>query len=208
MTNIRHPRQPQLPRHPAGSFWWRLLRAWIAAVLLSALGYAALIWAGWAYLPVTLYGTLTQLLGVPAVFQLLHRLLGLGQDAKLLAFSGVAVLWLGGLSLLGTLERPLIAGMALAILCILGLGALGWWLPIVYGLVFWALLEGVQRLLAPASNAASPAARPDQTRRTTTLGLATGGLLAAGSGLTALLSRAAAPPPRWPPCPASRCRSA
>ncbi|GAA4023230.1 hypothetical protein GCM10022631_42420 [Deinococcus rubellus] len=164
-----------------------MLRAWIAAVLLSALGYAALIWAGWAYPPITLYGTLTQWLGVPAIFQLLHRLLGLGQNAKLLAFSGVAVLWLGGLSLLGTLERPLIAGISLAILCILGLGALGWWMPLVYGLVFWALLEGVNRLLAPAPmSAQSTAAQPDQTRRTTTLGLAAGGLLAAGGGLTAL----------------------
>ncbi|WP_161882421.1 molybdopterin-dependent oxidoreductase [Deinococcus alpinitundrae] len=185
MTSTARPSRP--PRHPAGPFGWRLLRAWIAAVLLSATGYAALVWASWAYPPITLYGTLTQLLGTPAIFQLLHRLLGLGQDAKLLAFSGVAVLWLGGLSLLGTLERPLIAGISLAILCILGLGALGWWLPIVYGLVFWALLEGVNRLLAPAPAGAKPAAtHPDPTRRTTTLGLATGGLLAAGGGLTAL----------------------
>ncbi|AWN22777.1 oxidoreductase [Deinococcus irradiatisoli] len=192
---------PSSPPRVPGSLWWRLLRAWIAAVLLSLLGYVALIWAGVTYPPITLFGTLTQWLGVPAVFQLLHRLLGLGQDAKLLAFSGVAVLWLGGLSLLGSLERPLIAGLALAILCVLGLGSLGWLVPLLYGLAFWGLLAALQRGLAPQGKAAP--ARPDRVRRTTTLGLAAGGLLAAGGGLTALFRQggsttAAAPVPGEP----------
>ena len=173
------PRSKRLQRGP---LWPRLLRAWIAAVLLSVLGYAALIWAGWAYPPIILYGVLTQALGLPAVFQLIHRVLGLGQDAKILAFSGVALLWLGGLSLLGSLERPLIAGLSLAIVCVLGLGALGWMLPVLYGLVFWGLLEGLTRLLGRAEEPGPP----DAVRRTTTYGLAAGGLAVAGGGLSAL----------------------
>ncbi len=187
MQRMTPPSSP--PRLP-GRFGWRLLRAWIAAVGLSLLGYAALIWASLPYPPITLFGSLTQWLGVPATFQVLHRLLGLGQDAKLLAFGVVALLWLGGLSLLGSLERPLIAGLSLTLLCVLGLGPLGWLVPLLYGAAFWALLVGVQRWLAP-SGRQSAAAPPDATRRTTTLGLAAGGVLAAGGGLSALFRQGA-----------------
>ncbi|TSA83120.1 molybdopterin-dependent oxidoreductase [Deinococcus detaillensis] len=192
---------------PAQHFWWRLLRAWIAAVLLSVIGYAALVWAGLAYPPITLFGVLTQALGVPAVFQFLHKLLGLGQDAKLLAFSGVAVLWLGGLSLLGAVSVPWAAAGMLALLCIVGLGSLGWWLPLLYGLVFWALLEGVNRLLTFGPGGLRPqgvTTPTDTTRRLTTLGLAAGGAVVAGGGLSALLKQgsadttAAAPVPGEP----------
>ena len=182
MTDDSKRQASQSREPPLNSFWWRLLRAWIAAVLLSVLGYLALIWAGLAYPPITLYGKLTQALGVPAVFQALHRFLGLGQDAKIFAFSGVALLWLGGLSVLGAVTVPWAAAGMLALLCILGLGSLGFWLPLVYGAVFWALLEGLQRWLSP-----QPEALPaDYTRRRTTAGLAVGGLIVAGGGLSAL----------------------
>lgn len=182
----------QTKRDSAQGFWWRLLRAWIAAVLLSVIGYAALVWAGLAYPPITLFGVLTQALGVPAVFQLMHRLLGLGQDAKWLAFSGVALLWLGGSSLLGAVTVPWAAAGMLALLCIVGLGSLGWWTALLYGLMFWALLEGVNRLLTPRPSGVGPqgtAAQVNTTRRLTTLGLAAGGAVVAGGGLSALFKQ-------------------
>ncbi|MFC4454952.1 molybdopterin-dependent oxidoreductase [Deinococcus sonorensis] len=156
----------------------RLLQAWIAAVLLSVLGYLLLMQAGWAFPPLRLYGVLTQLLGVPAVFQLVHAVFGLGQGGKIFAFSGVTLLWLGGLTLLGGLQRPLTAGAVTAVLCLL---LAPWQTAVGYGVVFAALLWGVARRLTPAGGRV-----PDPARRSLTGVLAAGAAALAGGGLVAL----------------------
>ncbi|ULH15071.1 molybdopterin-dependent oxidoreductase [Deinococcus sp. KNUC1210] len=162
----------------------RFLRAWITAVLLSVVGYLLFLWLGLAYPPLRLFGAMTQLLGVPKIFQLVHAVFGLGQGGKIFAFTGVAVLWLGGLTLLGGLWRGRIAGL---IVFVLGLAFTPWYTALGYGVAFWLLLDAVNVWLAPRVRAVTVRpVPPDSGRRTTTLALATGGAVVAGGGLTAL----------------------
>jgi len=116
----------------------RVLRAWIAAVLLSAIGYALFVASGVAYPPLRLFGALTQLLGIPKLFQLVHQVFGLGQGGKIFAFTGVAVLWLGGLTLLGSVLRGQVAGL---VACVLTLIFAPWPVALGYGIAFWLLLD-------------------------------------------------------------------
>jgi DMSO/TMAO reductase YedYZ molybdopterin-dependent catalytic subunit len=169
----------------------RFLRAWTVAVLLSVLGYLLLMWAGLAYPPLRLFAVLTQLLGVPKIFQLVHAVFGLGQGGKIFAFVGVTLLWLGGLTVLGGLWRGQIAGL---IAFVLMLVFAPWYAALGYGVAFWLLLNAAQALLAPrrrqgagfATGSALPSAQPDTGRRTTTALLAAGGAVVAGGGLSAL----------------------
>lgn len=193
----------------------RFLRAWIAAVLLSVLGYLLFVVTGSdsgavAYPPLRLFGELTQLLGIPKLFQIVHQIFGLGQGGKIFAFTGVSLLWLGGLTLLGGLWRGQIAGLIAFVLMLI---FTPWYVALGYGIAFWFLLDGVNALLAPRSRAAvsdssgapstvragrtvtAPAqpitgqpitGQPDAARRTTTALLAAGGAAIAGGGLTAL----------------------
>jgi len=188
----------------------RFLRAWIAAILLSLIGYLLFVASGVAYPPLRLFGALTQLLGIPRLFQLVHQVFGLGQGGKIFAFTGVSLLWLGGLTLLGGLWRGQISGLIAFVLMLI---FTPWYVALGYGIAFWLILDGVNALLAPKRMAAvvpgqvvSPIAgppvtlgpvpdargagrtitAPDQTRRTTTALLAAGGAVVAGGGLTAL----------------------
>ncbi|WP_425146806.1 molybdopterin-dependent oxidoreductase [Deinococcus sp.] len=162
----------------------RFLRAWIAAVILSGLGYLLFMWLGLAYPPLRLFGALTQLLGVPKLFQLVHAVFGLGQGGKIFAFSGVALLWLGGLTVLGGLWRGQIAGL---VTFVLGLIFTPWYIALGYGLAFWFILDAVNLWLAPRIGAVTLRPAPaDSGRRTTTLALAAGGAAVAGGGLSAL----------------------
>lgn len=157
----------------------RYLRAFVAAVALSVLGYLAyLAWPGAGYPPLTLFGKLTQLLGLPVIFQFVHSLFGLGQGGKVFAFTGVTLLWLGGLTLVGGLLQRRWAGFVCAALIVL----LTWnWPGLVYGLIFRVLLHGLTQVLAPR-----PAAGADRSRRAATIGLALGGAAVVGGGLTSL----------------------
>ncbi|GGJ88334.1 hypothetical protein GCM10008939_35480 [Deinococcus aquiradiocola] len=177
-------------------------------MLLSAIGYALFVASGVAYPPLRLFGALTQLLGIPKLFQLVHQVFGLGQGGKIFAFMGVAVLWLGGLTLLGSVWRGQVAGL---VACVLTLVFAPWPVALGYGIAFWLLLDALQALLGPrvagavrvparrgegrvivppstdgAAVTAAPPALPDGTRRATTAALAAGGALVAGGGLTAL----------------------
>ena len=178
----------------------RFLRAWIVAVLLSALGYVLFTATGSdasavAYPPLRLFGVLTQLLGIPKLFQLVHQIFGLGQGGKIFAFTGVSVLWLGGLTVLGGLWRGQIAGL---ITFVLMLVFTPWYVALGYAIAFWLLLDGVNALLRPRLPVGEPSpgdllvtgpvrpAQPDAGRRTTTAVLAAGGAVVAAGGLTAL----------------------
>ena len=168
----------------------KFLRAFIAVALLSVLGFIGLEVLGWVNPVVSLFGRITQALGVPVIFQALHQIFGLGSTGKSVAFAGVLVGWLGGLTLLGGLVRPWQAGavVALALLAFTPLEvALG------NGAVFGLLLWGLERLLAPRTSTLSEplapvptaaVARTDATRRTVTLALAGTGaaVLATGAG--------------------------
>lgn len=135
----------------------RFLRAWIAAVLLSLLGYLLFVVTGSdseavAYPPLRLFGELTQLLGIPRLFQIVHQIFGLGQGGKIFAFTGVSLLWLGGLTVLGGLWRGQIAGLIAFVLMLI---FTPWYVALGYGVAFWLLLDAVNALLAPRSRVAS-----------------------------------------------------
>ena len=194
----------------------RFLRAWIAAVVLSLIGYLLFLASGLAYPPLRLFAEMTQLLGIPRLFQLVHQIFGLGQGGKVFAFTGVSVLWLGGLTVLGGLWRGQISGLMVFVLMLI---FTPWYVALGYALAFWLLLDGVNALLAPrgsgtpgntVGSVVSPIAGPpvqlaparppapdsrgagrvvtppDATRRTTTALLAAGGAVVAAGGLTAL----------------------
>ncbi|WP_407541368.1 molybdopterin-dependent oxidoreductase [Deinococcus radiomollis] len=124
----------------------RFLRAWIAAIVLSLIGYLLFLAVDLAYPPLRLFGTMTQLLGIPRLFQLVHQIFGLGQGGKIFAFTGVSVLWLGGLTLLGGLWRGQISGLMVFVLMLI---FTPWYVALGYGVAFWLLLDGVNALLAP-----------------------------------------------------------
>lgn len=163
---------------PAPTRPW--LAAWLAAVLLSALGFAAWRLAGAVFPPVPLFGALTQLLGVPWVFQLVHAVFGVGQGGKTFAFLGVAVLWLGGLTVLGRFAwgAPVL-GLALLLL-------VPW--PVAVG---YALGLALARLVL--RRALAPLAPPSVARRGAVAALAGGGALLAGGGLLGLFRNVGAP---------------
>ncbi|MGY2895212.1 molybdopterin-dependent oxidoreductase [Deinococcus sp. UYEF24] len=170
----------------------RFLRAWIAAIVLSLIGYLLFLASGLAYPPLRLFGEMTQLLGIPKLFQIVHQIFGLGQGGKIFAFTGVSVLWLGGLTVLGGLWRGQISGLIVFVLMLI---FTPWYVALGYSMAFWLLLDGVNMLLAPRRRAiesrlplgsSSSNTQPDAARRTTTALLAAGGAVVAAGGLTAL----------------------
>ncbi|GGJ23749.1 molybdopterin-dependent oxidoreductase [Deinococcus roseus] len=93
-----------------------LIVGFSAAVLLSGLGLLARMWAAAPYPPQVLFDRISQFLGTPAMFNLIHHLLGVGQGGKIAAFLGVLLLWLGGLTLLGVLGPVIATGVLLLVL--------------------------------------------------------------------------------------------
>ncbi|WP_027483170.1 molybdopterin-dependent oxidoreductase [Deinococcus pimensis] len=154
------------------------LRAWLTAALLSVLGYAALRALAAPYPPLVLYGVLTQFLGVPRVFQVLHELFGLGQGGKTFAFLGVTLAWLGGLTLLGRFVPRALA----ALLLTLALAPLVGWAAPAYGATFLILAT----LLSPALRGLE--ARGD--RRLVLGAIGGGAALVVGGGLLNLFRSA------------------
>lgn len=117
-----------------------LLIGFIASVALSALGLMARL-ANLAPFPAEkLYNWATYQLGVPALFQLVHKIFGFGEGGKIFAFVGVLFAWVGGLTLLG-LVPPLIGGLLVAVVSLLFVNPI--W-ALVYGLVYIGLRFALQ----------------------------------------------------------------
>lgn len=152
------------------------LQAWLTAVALSALGLAARAWGSLAYPPQELFGTVTQFLGVPAVFQLVHAIFGLGQGGKIFGFLGVILLWLGGVTVLGVLG-PLVGGALLSVTLLL---LVPWPVALAYGVAFALVRTVFEVALKPA------AVGTDGTRRTVVGALWGGSVLVVAGGLTGL----------------------
>ncbi|PYE54913.1 molybdopterin-dependent oxidoreductase [Deinococcus yavapaiensis] len=156
----------------------KLLIAWTTAALLSVLGYA--LWRAnlVGFAPQELFNRVTQALGVPRVFQFIHSILGIGQDAKILAFLSVSLLWLGGSTLLGLL-RPWLGAVILGALLLTFAPPLD---ALVYGVSFFLLRVLLDRVFAPRAQSAAPL--PVEPSRRTTLALLGGGsALLVGGGL-------------------------
>lgn len=163
----------------------QLLVAWTTAALLSILGYA--LWRANLvdFAPRELFDRVTQALGVPRVFQFIHSILGIGQDAKILAFLSVGLAWLGGLTLLGLL-RPWIGGLVLAALLLTIASPVD---AVVYG----ALFTGLRTLLGRAFEPRATAVPIEPSRRTTLALLGGGSALVVGGGLLNLFRQVNGP---------------
>ncbi|GEM47430.1 molybdopterin-dependent oxidoreductase [Deinococcus cellulosilyticus] len=97
----------------------RFVSGFSAAVIFSVLGLAGRVWGQLPYPPQVIFDRITQFLGTPVMFNLIHDLLGVGQGGKIAAFVGVLLMWLGGLSLLGVLSPILAATVILLVLVLL-----------------------------------------------------------------------------------------
>jgi DMSO/TMAO reductase YedYZ molybdopterin-dependent catalytic subunit len=93
-----------------------LMRGFVALVAVSALGLVARLVADVPYPPQELFNHLTQFLGTPAVFQLVHKLFGYGAGGKVFAFAGSFALWLVVLGAVGAL-RPAWAALVVLVVC-------------------------------------------------------------------------------------------
>lgn len=109
-------------------------------MILSLIGLAGRLWAQLPYPPQVLFDRMTQFLGTPTMFNLIHDLLGVGQGGKIAAFVGVLLMWLGGLSLLGVLS-PLIASGLLFLVLVL-LIPLQW--ALLYAVLYWLIRQALQ----------------------------------------------------------------
>lgn len=100
-----------------------------------------------------LFAQITYWLGVPAMFNLIHKLLGYGEAGKNFAFLGTAILWLLLHPFLFTLLRRWFwVGVAAAFLFygsfggwLLGMSAQGWWAALAYTLLIGGLAYGLKR---------------------------------------------------------------
>ncbi len=121
-------------------FWLeKAMHGFVALVAVSALGLVArLVWEV-PYPPQELFNRLTQWMGTPAMFQLIHKLLGYGAAGKVFAFAGSFALWLVALTALGWL-RPWLAALALLVVC-------GLLVPVPVALVTALVYFGIRSLL-------------------------------------------------------------
>ena len=145
---------------------YRLLNGFIASVALSALILAARLLANIPAPLEAVYKELTHFLGVPTMFQFVHRLLGFGQAGKVVAFVGSAALWVGGVALAGLLA-PIPAAALVALISVILVGPL-------WGLVWGAVYLGLRFALEPIRINA------DRRGALNALGLGAAGLFGAG----------------------------
>jgi DMSO/TMAO reductase YedYZ molybdopterin-dependent catalytic subunit len=143
-----------------------LLPGFIAAVFLSAISLAARLLAGIPSPLEAVYKELTHFLGVPAVFQLIHRLFGTGEAGKIVAFLGSSILWIGGVTLVGLLS-PLAASALVAIISVILVGPL--W-GVVAGLIYAAVRFAIQPITM----------NPERRVALNTLGFSAAGLFGVG----------------------------
>jgi len=151
------------------------LVAWLTAVTVSAVGFLAWRVGLLGFPPEELFSRVTQLLGVPRVFQVIHAIFGVGQGGKMFAFAGVAGLWLVGVTVLARL-RPWV-GASLFAAALLALTA-----PVTaaaYAALFLMVRLALPALLVPVS-------APDRERRALLGALGGGSALLVGSGLFGL----------------------
>lgn len=118
-----------------GDIGWGVL----AGLGLAALGFLFYSW-GLSYPLLNLYAQMTFWLGVPAVFNLIHSVLGYGELGKNLAFVGAAGVWLALHPFLAwAFRRARWAGLILGLALYTLLG--GWLVGLIYtallGLVGW-----------------------------------------------------------------------
>ncbi len=144
----------------------KFLNGFIASVALSALILAARLLANIPAPLEAVYKELTHFLGVPAMFQFIHRLLGFGQAGKVVAFVGSAALWVGGVALAGLLA-PIPAAALVALVSVVLVGPL-------WGLVWGAVYLGLRVALEPVRS------DPERRGALNSLGLGAAGLFGAG----------------------------
>ncbi len=114
---------------------WNLaawLRGFNAVVLITVLGLLARLLLSAPFPLQELFNRLTQFLGTPQMFQIIHRFLGYGAGGKVFAFAGSLGLWLVLLSALGVVS-PLIASVVVLLVC---LWLVPFWVAIPTALVY------------------------------------------------------------------------
>ncbi len=121
-----------------------LQAGFVGATVLSALGLLARLVAGAPFPAESLFNRVTQLLGTPAMFQLVHATFGYGQGGKIAAFVAVALVWIGGLTLLRLLGPSF--GTAVTFL---GTALL---IPMPYPVVYALLFLGLHFALRPVEH--------------------------------------------------------
>ncbi len=130
----------------------------LAGAGLAALGLVFYRW-GLSYPLLNLYGQMTFWLGVPAVFNLIHSLLGYGELAKNLAFIGAVGVWLALHPFLAWAFRRVwwvALGLAFGLYTLLG----GWWAGLVYTALLGLILWGRSRRAPVRLEIEDPARRP------------------------------------------------
>jgi DMSO/TMAO reductase YedYZ molybdopterin-dependent catalytic subunit len=164
----------------------RLLVGFVSSVALAALSLGARLWANVPAPLEGVYKELTHFLGVPAVFQFVHSLLGFGQAGKVVALLGSGALWVGGVTLAGLLA-PVAAAAVVGLVGVLFVGPL-------WGVVWGAVYLGVRVLLEPVQ------ANPERRTVLNTLGWGAAGVFGAGAfaALQPLFARAPQAAPATP----------
>lgn len=129
-----------------------LLAGFVGAVALSALGLGLRWLAGVPYPPQALFDRITQLLGTPAMFALVHATFGYGQGGKVAAFIAVALAWIGGLSLV-RLTGPLFGGALVFMITAL-------LVPLPSSVLYTALYAALHLVLVPLERTPRGSASP------------------------------------------------
>jgi DMSO/TMAO reductase YedYZ molybdopterin-dependent catalytic subunit len=96
---------------------YSLMRGFNATVIVSGLGLILRLLLEVPYPPQELFNRLSQFMGTPAMFQLVHQIFGYGVAGKVFAFTGSFALWVVALSLLG-LFRPWLASLLVFLACV------------------------------------------------------------------------------------------
>ncbi len=94
------------------------MRGFVALVVISVLGLILRLTLEIPYPPQELFNRMSQFMGTPAMFQLVHQVLGYGVAGKVFAFTGSFAVWLLVLSLFGWL-RPWLASILVFLACVL-----------------------------------------------------------------------------------------
>ena len=117
---------------------WNLaawLRGFNAVVIITTLGLLARLLLNVPFPLQELFNRLTQFLGIPEMFQLIHRFLGYGAGGKVFAFAGSLGLWLVLLSALGVVSAQ-IASLVLLAVC---LWLVPFWVAVPTALVYFGI---------------------------------------------------------------------
>ena len=117
------------------------MRGFVALVIVSAIGLLTRLLLEVPYPPQELFNRLSQFMGTPAMFQLVHRFLGYGVAGKVFAFAGSFALWLVVLSLFGIL-RPWVSSLLVGLVCLLLVPA---WVAVGTALVSFLERFGLER---------------------------------------------------------------